>query len=174
MSEAMPIVPKSWRLESGEEVLREERADRRLRDLGEGDNPWARALGLLLFGGFGAFLLYRQTTGVIEKGFEWWQLITFPMALGILYLGVMSLRKSEPSPWAQLDRYVFTNNRIALLNESGALLDDVRREDIDDVMLDKKLVVIWRKPDTGKFDSFNIAYTDQPDELFEFVRDTYT
>lgn len=170
----MPLITQPWRLVSGEAVLREVPVLHKKRDRGERDNPRQRLYNFALFAGLGAYVLYTNLTSVLEQGVEWWNYLGVPMGIGFVFLGILTARKTQPTPFANMDRYVFTNMRLALLDASSRALDIIAPEEIDDVILDERTILLLRAGDDAFDRSFSVLYIENPQDVFEFVRDTYT
>lgn len=175
MSEANAIVPKSWRLESGEEVLREEHVDLKGRDRNEIDNPVRRIGWSLVFFVAGLFFFARRGPEFFAGQVDWTAYLA--IVLGVLLIAFsiwMVTRRRAPSPWAEMSKFVFTNTRIALLDSQRRLLDEIALDQIEDVVLIDYGVSVIRKDDPELKRMFGILYVPDHDELFEFVRNTYT
>ncbi|MEC9249810.1 MAG: hypothetical protein VX501_04110 [Pseudomonadota bacterium] len=175
MSEAMPIVPKSWRLESGEEVLREQSVDTEERDRNEIDNPVRRIGWSLVFLVAGLFFFVRRGPEFLAGQVDWTAYLGIVLGAALIALSIWMLtRRRAPSAWAAMSTFVFTKTRVVLLDGQRRLLDEIRLDEIEDVVLIDYGVSIIRKDDPELTRMFGILYVPDPDELFEFVRDTYT
>jgi hypothetical protein len=170
-----PISPSQiWSVADGETVLREESVDRVLRDKGEGNAPLMRfgqGLVLLAFGGYFGFQrtldFFTDTTSYSDL---------FGLLLGVLMTAAglfLLIRRPRKSQWKAMDKYVFTNRQIVLLDDYGNLMDQIQISEIEDVIQPDNFISVIRKNDPELENMFSINYIYSLDELFEFTKATY-
>lgn len=98
---------------------------------------------------------------------------------GLFFLqGLWNLTRKPVSNSANTDGwFVSTSNRIAFVASGGECIEQVKIEDIGKVDIVDDAILIYHRED-GVADPyipiFVIRRIEDPDELFEFVRDTYT
>jgi hypothetical protein len=165
---------KKWVLQSNETIFREESVNGRARDEGEVDSPKQRIISLVFWSCVGAYFLYPNITGVMSNGFEWWNVLGFPVGLGAIALGVWTARKTPPTPWADLERFIFTDERIVALDTTDRIMDEISQGEFEDIIVDKRYGVSCIRPNDPELKRmFTICYLDDYDEIFEFVKATY-
>lgn len=163
-----------WKMEPGETVLRELPVDRKKRDKGEVDNPVQRVFSFLFFAGFGVWILFSHFANLGESGPNLWTFVALAFGGGAIALGVMLARKKPPTAWSNMERYILLDQKLVLIDESERLVDQVRRDEIEDVVLQDDHVSVLRIGDDELVYMFNINYVDKHEDVFEFVRETYT
>lgn len=177
MSEAMPIVPKSWRLESGEEVLREAAIDARVVELDrrlERRSTWRH---VVLFGGFAVVMVVALVAQAADgrapiSTMDW--IVFGGLATAASVFAIIRLRSRQSAKPELPTRYLFTNLRIMLLDSANCLIDWIVASEIESVCIDENDIVRVSRNEDDVIPYFWLRGIEDPDELFEFVRDTYT
>jgi len=169
---------KKWALKPDETILREESVDPRLRDKSEVDDPMSRYCWFAILSGVGLAQLYYSATLLLEKGVVWFGGGTV-IGVVLLGVGIWGLRKPNASPLADMDRYLFTDKRIALLDTSSQIIDQIRKSNVGDISFYKRFHLFGRSnnffcsclDDPDRL--FPIIFLANPKEIFEFVKTTY-
>ncbi|MFY0636709.1 hypothetical protein [Maricaulis maris] len=175
-----PMQPRLvWRLRSGEALLRDVAVVTNTRDEGEGRSPvnrigWAVA----------AFLLAMLS--LASRGPEMWsgiwraeQIMSLVVILLLLaFVGWLLFRGSPTTHWGDMHNFVFTDQRISLLDEQGRVMDEIARDEITEAQVTplspgEKSVDCFRPNDPDLEHMFSILYVDDPEGVFDFVKSTY-
>lgn len=175
-----PMQPRLvWRLRSGETLLRDVAVVTNARDESEGHSPvnrigWAVA----------AFLLAMWS--LASRGPEMWagiwraeQVMSLVVILLLLaFAGWLLFRGSPTSHWGDMHKFVFTDQRISLLDEQGRVMDEIARDEITEAQVTplsggEKSVDCFRPNDPDLEHMFSILYVDDPEGVFDVVKSTY-
>lgn len=177
MSDAMPIVPKSWRLESGEEVLREAAIDAQVVELDrrlERRSTWRHVVFL---GGFAVVMFVALVAQAADgrapiSTMDW--IVFGGGATVAAVFAIVQLRSMQFADSSLPTRYLFTNLRIMELDRANCLIDVIAAGEIESVCIDENDIVRISRNEDDVIPYFWLRGIEDPDELFEFVRDTYT
>jgi hypothetical protein len=180
-----PIEPRLiWRLKSGETLLREVDVLVEARNAGEGGSPVTR-IGWAV----AAFLLAMWS--LASRGPEMWagiwqaeQIISLVVILLLLaFAGWLLFRGSPTSHWGDMHKFVFTDQRISLLDEQDRVMDEIARDEITEAqiteaqitppMAGEKSVDCFRPDDPDFEHMFSILYVDDPEGVFDFIKSSY-
>jgi len=181
-----PLTPRvTWTQRPGETVLREIAVDAELRDRGEGKRPqYLFLVGLPVLAGY---LLWKQVDDLAQRGWDWPSLFGRDPLLGLvgvalaLGLWIVLLRAGRTSLWLDMDRFVFTDQRISLLDREGRIMDGIKPSEIDDIILTSPgngrpphSVDFLRADDPDLERMFSILYVDDLEDVFDFAKSSYS
>jgi hypothetical protein len=184
-----PLAPRlTWTQRPGETVLREIVVDTAQRGRGEGKRPqYFYLVWMLLLAGY---LLWKVAGDLRKGGWDWPSLFGGEPLLGLLgllgavvALGLFAvlLNARRPSPWLDMERYVFTDQRICLLDPEGRVMDGIKASEIDDIILTAPRtgrppysVDCLRADDPDLKRMFSILYVDDLEDVFDFVKSNYS
>ena len=170
-----PITPKrNWSIPSGETVLREEQIDHVLRDKEESDSPIQKYIwGIAVLASGGYFGLERARDFMADTS-SYADLVGLILAVLVIALGSFILsRPPRNSPWKEMDKYVFTDHQIVLLDEAGNLMDQIAAKEIEEILEVDNFISVFRRGDPELRQLFEINYVPERQALLKFLKKEY-
>jgi len=166
MSEAIPGF-------EDETILRIETIDKKRRDKQTREPSWRRLSRAAVLGLIGVVNLYLGALRVLDEGIGMPALFAGAMGVGALFLAVRILLEG-PSFFEAMDRYVFTDRRIALLDSSDQIIDEISSDLLGDMTRDKRYeVTIHWANDLSRDRIFPIFHLNDFNETYEFIAANY-
>ena len=161
---------EKWELQMDEELLREQLAEFQ----GKIDHPLTRLSWATLSIGFALILLWVNGSFIIDYGLRWYSILGVAGAFVSIRFGLPQFQTPEPSDFADMERYVFTNQRISLLDTSGHIIDEIEKQEIEEIVFDDLFGVTCIRPNDPKQSfMFVINHFEQLEEIFDFVKAHY-
>jgi hypothetical protein len=169
-----PITPvQKWSAADGETILRIETIDKKRRDKFTREPQWRRLFRVAVLGLIGLVIVYLGALRSLEEGIGMPALFGCMIGVYMLFLAVRSFRQG-PSFFESMDRYVFTDKRIALLDSNDRIIDEIGSDLLGDVTRDKRYeVTIHWAIDSSRDRIFPIFHLNDFNKTYEFIVANY-
>jgi len=156
-----------------ETILRVEVIDKKRRDRSEREPDWRRYARGAIYFLIGVALLYLGTSRFLEQGIDLPVISGGMMGCFAIFLAILTFRR-KPSFFASMDRYVFTDRRIVLLDSNDQIIDEIGADMLGDLTRDKRYeVTIHWANDPTRDRLFSIIYVNDFNEIYEFITANY-
>ena len=156
-----------------ETILRIESIGKKSRDKWAREPSWRRLVRVAILGLIGVLLICVGALRFFEEGVGTPALFSSVIGVGALFLAVHRFREDH-SFFAKMDRYVFTNRRIALLDSSDQIIDEIGSDLLGDMTRDKRyeITIHWAN-DTSRDRIFPVFHLNDFNETYEFIAANY-
>lgn len=165
--------PRKWSAASSEKVLRIETIDKKRRDKHTREPAWRRLVRVAILSLIGVLLLFAGVSRFLEEGIGMPALFGGVIGVGALFLAGRIFRQG-PSFFEAMDRYVFTDRRIALVDSNDQIIDEIGSDLLGDVTRDKRYeVTIHWANDSSRDRIFPIFHLNDFNKTYEFIVANY-
>lgn len=156
-----------------ESILRVEAIDKKRRDRSEREPDWRRYARGALHVLIGIVLLYLGASRFVDEGLGLPAIFGGVMGCFTIFVAILTFRE-KPSFFKNMDRYVFTDRRIALLDENDQIIDEIGADMLGDLTRDKRyeITIHWAN-DPTRDKLFPIIHVTDFNEIYEFIAAKY-